>query len=400
MAAEAFGRLWSHWGQIHGEDHAGGYVFKTAMRLCSKRRRRAAREVVGTVPERSRVTDPDARVTVIDALRGLPLRQRQSVVLRDWAGFETSEVARMLDEGEHGPGASHARSGGAAGRLDGAGVGTMNDVRDEALGATLEQEAHRIETVPVDRLPEVLRRGNRLRAIRFTAIGAALAVFAGATSLAGLSLRNETIESGVTRRYSSRAAPWTFNYPSGWTTKTISRAGPELKTNVLRTTIVNGPMPSLANDYGPNSVGNDALTGEAGDAGAIVLVVRFWGGKPSTDDYPLIGPGAFGDDAETPVGSSGSEPDAMGRSASWSSNGLGRRCRTRIETSRPRSQARFDWRTSTGGRRATECPRHCTTRRADTRSCIRTTGPSRRRTSPLGLARRGRSSPSGRSRSG
>ena len=175
----------------------------------------------------------------------------------------------------------------------------MNDIRDEALGATLEQEAHRIETVPVDRLPEVLRRGSRLRAIHFTAIGAALAVFAGSASLAGLSLRNETIESGVTRRYSSPAAPWTFNYPSGWTTKTISRAGPELKTNVLRTAIVNGPMPSLADDYGPNSVGNDALTGEVGDAGAIVLIVRFWGGTPSTDEYPLIGPGGFGDDSES-----------------------------------------------------------------------------------------------------
>lgn len=40
VAAEAFARLWSHRGQIHGEDHAGGYVFKTAMRLCSKRRGR------------------------------------------------------------------------------------------------------------------------------------------------------------------------------------------------------------------------------------------------------------------------------------------------------------------------------------------------------------------------
>jgi len=96
VAAEAFSRLWSHWGQIHGDDHAGGYVFKTAMRLCSKRRRQAAREVVGAVPERGRVTDPDARMSVVDALRGLPLRQRQSVVLRDWAGFETSEVARIL----------------------------------------------------------------------------------------------------------------------------------------------------------------------------------------------------------------------------------------------------------------------------------------------------------------
>lgn len=96
VAAEAMARLWSHWGQIHGEDHAGGYVFKTAMRLCSKRRRRAAREVVGTVPERSHPTGPDAHVAVTEALRNLPLRQRQCMVLRDWAGFETTEVARIL----------------------------------------------------------------------------------------------------------------------------------------------------------------------------------------------------------------------------------------------------------------------------------------------------------------
>jgi RNA polymerase sigma factor (sigma-70 family) len=96
VAAEAFARLWSHWGQIHGEDHAGGYVFKTAMRLCSKRRRHVVREVVGVVQERNLTTDPETRVSVMDALRGLPLRQRQSVVLRDWAGFETSEVARIL----------------------------------------------------------------------------------------------------------------------------------------------------------------------------------------------------------------------------------------------------------------------------------------------------------------
>jgi RNA polymerase sigma-70 factor, ECF subfamily len=96
VAAEAFARLWSHWGQIHGEDHAGGYVFKTAMRLCTKRRHHTAREVVGTVPERGRVADPGMRLSVVEALRALPLRQRQSVVLRDWAGFETNEVASIV----------------------------------------------------------------------------------------------------------------------------------------------------------------------------------------------------------------------------------------------------------------------------------------------------------------
>jgi RNA polymerase sigma-70 factor, ECF subfamily len=97
VAAEAFVRLWSHWGQIRGEDHAGGYVFKTAMRLCSRRRGRARREVVGEVADRGALgPDPEDHRAVVAALAELPLRQRQSVVLRDWAGFETEEIARML----------------------------------------------------------------------------------------------------------------------------------------------------------------------------------------------------------------------------------------------------------------------------------------------------------------
>jgi len=97
VAAEAFARSWSHWGQIHGEDHAGGYVFKTAMRLCSKRRRRAGREVVGAVPDHGAPAhDIGASASVTEALKELPLRQRQAVVLRDRAGMETVEVARIL----------------------------------------------------------------------------------------------------------------------------------------------------------------------------------------------------------------------------------------------------------------------------------------------------------------
>jgi hypothetical protein len=62
----------------------------------------------------------------------------------------------------------------------------MNDVRDEALGAVLELAAVEIESAPADRLPEVLRQGGRRRATRFTAIAAAVTVFAGAVSWAGL----------------------------------------------------------------------------------------------------------------------------------------------------------------------------------------------------------------------
>jgi RNA polymerase sigma-70 factor (ECF subfamily) len=99
VAAEAFARLWSKWGQIEGEDHAGGFVFKTAMRLCAKRSRVGGRErLVGTLERRA--PDEIARALdrrdVMTALARLPIRQRQAVVLRDWAGFETQEVAGML----------------------------------------------------------------------------------------------------------------------------------------------------------------------------------------------------------------------------------------------------------------------------------------------------------------
>lgn len=104
VAAEAFARLWSHWGQIHDDDHAGGYVFKTAMRLCTKRRSSARREVPGTPRDLTTGRDEAAasadRQDVLRALDGLTVRQRQAVVLRDWAGYETRDVAAALGLGE------------------------------------------------------------------------------------------------------------------------------------------------------------------------------------------------------------------------------------------------------------------------------------------------------------
>jgi RNA polymerase sigma-70 factor, ECF subfamily len=100
VAAEAFARLWSKWGEIQSDDHAGGFVFKTAMRLCARRARR--RELIGRVPEESA---PDEigrsmdRHEILRALGHLPVRQRQAVVLRDWAGMETGEVAKLLGMG-------------------------------------------------------------------------------------------------------------------------------------------------------------------------------------------------------------------------------------------------------------------------------------------------------------
>jgi RNA polymerase sigma-70 factor (ECF subfamily) len=98
IAAEAFARLWANWGRIHDEDHAGGYVYKTAMRMCMKRALRVQRE--SPVSDAGRVVDDVGTTTerahIFAQLAELPTRQRQAVVLRDWAGFEVDEIAAIL----------------------------------------------------------------------------------------------------------------------------------------------------------------------------------------------------------------------------------------------------------------------------------------------------------------
>jgi RNA polymerase sigma-70 factor (ECF subfamily) len=99
VAAEAFARLWANWDRIEDTDHAGGYVFTTAMRLCAKRRQRSRKGSTSPVPDRAGRDEQEGamvRDEVFAALARLPLRQRQAVVLRDWAGFGTAEVAHMM----------------------------------------------------------------------------------------------------------------------------------------------------------------------------------------------------------------------------------------------------------------------------------------------------------------
>ena len=101
VAAEAFARLWARWGSIEDEDHAGGFVFKTAMRLTRRRARTPAipSDLAG-VASADEIERALLRYDVVRALSDLPVRQRQAVVLRDWAGFETRDVAAMLGSTE------------------------------------------------------------------------------------------------------------------------------------------------------------------------------------------------------------------------------------------------------------------------------------------------------------
>jgi hypothetical protein len=95
----------------------------------------------------------------------------------------------------------------------------MND-RDEALGALLERAAIGTAAAPAERLPEVLRSGSRRRAIRFMAIGAAVSVFVGAVSWAGLKNEGgETVPADIAdwdTFASFKDNGWTVQVPPPW----------------------------------------------------------------------------------------------------------------------------------------------------------------------------------------
>jgi hypothetical protein len=96
----------------------------------------------------------------------------------------------------------------------------MNDVRDEALGVLLERTATRIESATADRLPEVLRRGSRRRTVRFTAVGAALALFAGGVGWAGLTFPTDDVIPADVSDWRTFASldenGWTIQVPPPW----------------------------------------------------------------------------------------------------------------------------------------------------------------------------------------
>jgi hypothetical protein len=172
----------------------------------------------------------------------------------------------------------------------------MIDKRDERLAELLDRAVRDLQPAPA---PErVLRRGVWRRGLRLTASVATVVVFVGGTVFAAAIVRDRpTPQAGSTTvTFAAPDAPWAFDYPSAWGVRTRSFAGPELRVNVLVTTVANGPVPEHER-YAPNSSPN--ATPLFGEAGAVVLVERLWG-----DAAPLAtqvwGPGPFADDAQNP----------------------------------------------------------------------------------------------------
>lgn len=176
-----------------------------------------------------------------------------------------------------------------------------SDVRDERLAELLDKAVRGMQ--PATAPERAIRRGDWRRALRLaTSILTAVAFVTGAiwaAAIVGTDGGRPADESAIVS-FTSPDAPWTFEYPSSWDVATWNSASPDRIVNMLRTTVANGELPEGASAYGPNSEGNTELTSALGDAGAVVLVQRVWGGALSPPEPEPSQAGPFVDDPQSP----------------------------------------------------------------------------------------------------
>ncbi|MGO9343142.1 MAG: SigE family RNA polymerase sigma factor [Acidimicrobiales bacterium] len=97
LVQESFLRAWQHWEDLRGLDDPEPWLRRVMYNLAVSQWRRSRRLVpLGELEQASSDEHPDA-VALAGALRSLPRRQAQAIVLHDAAGLSASEVARELD---------------------------------------------------------------------------------------------------------------------------------------------------------------------------------------------------------------------------------------------------------------------------------------------------------------
>jgi RNA polymerase sigma-70 factor (sigma-E family) len=110
VVQEAFLRTFSSWWRIRHLERAHWYLRTAVINQCRSRLRRRSTEdrsnrtIYATDPERQTVgrlgTDSthasDDSLVVMDAIRGLPPRQREAVILRYYEDLPEAEIAKVL----------------------------------------------------------------------------------------------------------------------------------------------------------------------------------------------------------------------------------------------------------------------------------------------------------------
>ncbi len=109
VVQEAFLRTFSSWRRIRRPQRAQWYLRATVVNLCRSRLRRRATEdrsnrtVYATDPERQATGGsgagtgaPDDALVVLEAVRHLPTRQRETVILRYYEDLPEAAIAKVL----------------------------------------------------------------------------------------------------------------------------------------------------------------------------------------------------------------------------------------------------------------------------------------------------------------
>ena len=99
LMQDAYLKVWERWHHVRSLDDPTGYLYRTAMNLYRKRRRRAAiaiRHAVRPRPPRDQLEEVESRDEVLRALATLSPRQRMSLVLTDLLDFSSEEAGRLM----------------------------------------------------------------------------------------------------------------------------------------------------------------------------------------------------------------------------------------------------------------------------------------------------------------
>jgi RNA polymerase sigma-70 factor (ECF subfamily) len=99
VTQEAFARAYARWARLGRASWAGGWVMTTALNLC---RRSLRRRPPGVAPQEApgRESKVDARLDLAAALRQLPARQREAVVLHYLVDLPVAGVAEIMKTSE------------------------------------------------------------------------------------------------------------------------------------------------------------------------------------------------------------------------------------------------------------------------------------------------------------
>jgi RNA polymerase sigma-70 factor (ECF subfamily) len=96
---DAFLALWERWGRVSTLGDPTGYLYRTAMNVFRRRRRRAAlavRRALSLAPDPAPFSEIDLQQDVLAALSALTPRQRAALVLTGVMDYSSEEAGRAL----------------------------------------------------------------------------------------------------------------------------------------------------------------------------------------------------------------------------------------------------------------------------------------------------------------